>query len=159
NLQILSPNGTFGSFGNYPLLVVSAAIPSNAVPGQQFAVAPNLGSPWSVDVHGTWLPVQLHPGNITVGGSVSITNVVPGGGTLPAGGTFSIFGTGFSTSTRVSLQGISASSIVCVSPTQIQVKVQNSTTLDGALIQVANPDNSSDSYYSYMRGVPVGHSA
>jgi hypothetical protein len=158
-LQIFSPNGTFGSFGGYPLLTVAASVPGNAVPGQQVAVAPDSGSSWSVDVKGVWQPVQLQPGKITVGGSVSITNVVPGGGTLPAGAAFSILGVGFSPLTQVALQGITASSIAYVSPTQILVTLQRAATLDGTLIQVKNPDNSSDSYYSYMRGVLVGQSS
>jgi hypothetical protein len=158
-LQIFSPNGTFGSFGGYPLLTVAVSVPANAVPGQQIAVAPDPGSSWSVDVKGVWQPVQLQPGKITVGGSVSIANVVPGGGTLPAGAAFSIFGVGFSPQTQVALQGITASSIAYVSPTQILVTLQKAATLDGTLIQVKNPDNSSDSYYSYMRGVPVGQSS
>jgi hypothetical protein len=158
NLQIFSPNGTFGSFGSYPLLTVAASIPSTAIPGQHLAIAPAPGS-WSVNVRGVPTPVQLLPGSITVGGSISITNVVPGGGYLPAGASFTIFGVGFSPSTRVQLTGVTASSITYVSPTQIRVTLQNAAALDGALIQVFNPDNSSDNYYSYMRGVPVGQSS
>src|SRR5207245_773312 len=99
--------------------------------------------------------VELQPGGITVGGSVSITNVVPGGGMLPAGGTFRILGMGFSPQTKVQLSPLRASSIQYVSPGEIRVTVKDGGVLDGAKIQVSNPDNSSDTYYSYLRGVPV----
>ena len=103
--------------------------------------------------------VSLVPGSITVGGSVSITNVLPGGGTIPAGGTFSVLGMGFSPKTKISVRGLNASSIQYVSPTQFQVTVREAGVLDGTLIQAINPDNSTDTYYSYMRGVPMGTSA
>jgi hypothetical protein len=45
-----------------------------------------------------------------------------------------------------------------VSPTQFHVNVKDGGLLDGTLIQVQNPDKSTDSYYSYMRGVPMGSS-
>jgi len=78
---------------------------------------------------------------------------------LAAGSAFSIFGSGFSPKTKVSVRGVSASSIQYVSPTEFRVTLKDAGMLDGVLIQVQNPDNSSDSYYSYMRGVPVGQSA
>ena len=158
DLHFVSPNGTFGSIGNYPLLALSATVPPNAVSGQQFPVAPDSGS-WTMNVRGSLVTVQLQPGSVTVGGSVSITDVIPGGGQLPAGATFSILGVGFSPSTQTYLQGVSASSIHYVNPNRIDVTLRDPAVLDGALIQVVNPDNSSDSYFSYMRGVPVGQSS
>jgi hypothetical protein len=100
----------------------------------------------------------LKPGRVTVGGSVSITNVVPGGGLIPAGGTFRILGVGFSTGTKVQLGTIKADRIQYVSPNEILVTVKTGGAMDGLKIIVQNPDKSSDTYYSYLRGVPVGAS-
>ena len=127
--------------------------------GQVFGVALDQSASFWRNLLGLPIAVELKPGSITVGGSVSITNVVPGGGVLPAGGTFRILGMGFSPQTKVQLNPLKASSIQYVSPGEIRVTVKDGGVLDGTKIQVSNPDNSSDTYYSYLRGVPVGASA
>ena len=143
---------------DYPLLTVALTLSKSAIPGQSFPVTLNPSASVWDDLLGAPIAFEFQQGKITVGGSVSITNVVPGGGTLPGGATFSIFGTGFTPQTKVSLRGINASNIQYVSPTQFLVTLRETGTLDGALITVQNPDNSIDTYYSYMRGVPVGQS-
>jgi hypothetical protein len=101
---------------------------------------------------------EYQPGKITVGGSISVTDVVPGGGVLPAGATFSILGMGFTPKTSISVRGIATQSVQYISPTEFRVTVKNGGRLDGVLIQAKNPDGSSDVYYSYMRGISVGPS-
>ncbi len=78
---------------------------------------------------------------------------------LPAGGTFRILGMGFSAQSQVQVAPLKASSIQYVSPSEIRVTVKDGGLLDGTKILVTNPDKSSDTYYSYLRGVPVGVSA
>jgi hypothetical protein len=102
---------------------------------------------------------EYQQGKITVGGTVNISDVIPGGGVLPAGASFSIIGKGFSAKTSVAVRGIATSSIQYVSPTEIRVTVRSSGRLDGALIQVKNPDGSQDVYYSYMRAIRDGASS
>lgn len=158
NARFTSPKGTFGSTTDYPLLTIAVTLSKSLLPGQKFPVALDPTASFWQDLLGP-VTVSLVPGSITVGGSVSITNVVPGGGTIPPGGSFSIFGMGFSSRTKISVRGLTASSIQYVSPTQFQVTVKDGGVLDGALIQALNPDNSTDNYYSYMRGVRMGVSA
>ena len=158
NVQFTSPKGTLGVDADYPLLTVALTLSKSAIPGQSFPVTLNPSASVWDDLLGAPIAFEFQQGKITVGGSVSITNVVPGGGTLPGGATFSIFGTGFTPQTKVSLRGINASNIQYISPTQFLVTLRETGTLDGALITVQNPDNSIDTYYSYMRGVPVGQS-
>jgi uncharacterized membrane protein YgcG len=156
--RFTSPNGTFGSSADYPILTVAVTLSKFAAPGQKTTVSLDPSASFWQDLLGP-VAVSLVPGSIAVGGSVSITNVVPGGGTIPAGGTFSIYGEGFSPNTKISVRNFNASSIQYVSPTQFLVTAREAARLDGALIQAINPDNSTDSYYSYMRGVPMGATA
>ena len=159
NVQFTSPKGTFGvDDDDYPLLTVALTLSSSAIPGQSFPVTLNPSASVWDDLLGAPIAFEFQQGKLTVGGSVSITNVVPGGGTLPGGATFSIFGTGFTPQTKVSVRGINASNVQYVSPTQFLVTLRETGMLDGALITAQNPDNSIDTYYSYMRGVPVGQS-
>ncbi len=159
NVQFTSPKGTLGASEDYPLMTVALTMSPSAIPGVSYPVILNPSASLWQDLLGAPISFEFQQGKITVGGSVSITNVVPGGGTLPAGGTFSIYGIGFTPQTKVSLRGVNASSIQYVSPTQFTVTLRETGTLDGTLITVQNPDNSIDTYYSYMRGVPLGQSA
>jgi len=159
NVQFTSPMGTFGADADYPLLTVALTLSQSAQPGQVFPVTLDPSASIWDDLLGAPIAFEFQQGKITVGGSVSITNVVPGGGSLPAGGVFSIFGMGFSPSTKVSIRELNASAIQYVSPTEFRVTLREAGVLDGALITVQNPDNSIDTYYSYMRGAPVGQSS
>jgi len=159
NMRFTSPNGTFGATLDYPIMTVALRLKPTVQNHQMFPVALNPSASFWQGLLGLPIAVELQPGSITVGGSVSITNVVPGGGLLPAGGTFRILGMGFSSGTKVQLNPLKASSIQYVSPGEIRVTVKDGGVLDGNKIIVTNPDKSSDTYFSYLRGVPMGVSA
>ena len=153
NVTFTSPNGTFGTDLDYPILTIAVRLSSTAIPGQVFPVAFN--GNFLQGLVGT--PIEVQPGSITVGGSVSITNVIPGSGFMPIGSTFHILGMGFGTGTKVQL-GCFKSQIQYVSPTDLLVTAKDAGVLDGCKILAQNPDKSTDTYYSYMRGVPQGAS-
>jgi hypothetical protein len=159
DMKFTSPNGTFGATVDYPIMTVALSLKPTSQNGQIFPVVLNPSASFWQNLLGLPIAVELKPGSITVGGSVSITNILPGGGVLPAGGTFRILGMGFSPQTQVQVAPLKASSIQYVSSSEILVTVKDGGLLDGTKIQVTNPDRSSDTYYSYLRGVPVGVSA
>jgi hypothetical protein len=101
----------------------------------------------------------MAPATVTVGGTISITNIVPGGGVLPAGSMVSIQGIGFEPKTQVQLNAIKASSIALIGPNEIQVTLAETTNMTGQKIQVVNPDGSQDTYFSYLRGISLPQSA
>jgi hypothetical protein len=74
--------------------------------------------------------------------------VVPGGGMLPAGATFDVYGIGFSPSTKLSVRNVSLDSIQYINSTTLRVKLKQASQIDGALLQVQNPDKSMDNYSS-----------
>ncbi len=158
NVRFVSPKGTLGSTLDYPLLTIAVTLSKSVAPGQKFPVTLDPSASVWQNLLGP-IPIEFAPGGIAIGGSVSVTNVVPGGGILPPGGSFDVFGVGFSPKTKLTVRGMNTSSIQYVSPTQLHVVVRDGGRLDGTLIQVLNPDNSSDNYYSYMRGVPLGSTA
>lgn len=158
NVRFVSPKGTFGTDTDYPIMVVTFGVGPSVYNGEIFPVSLGSSTWWQSSL-GLIGGVELKSGTITIGGSVSITNVVPGGGSLPAGGTFHILGMGFSPKTQVQLRGVQQSAITYINPGDIIVALKNAATMDGAMIGVKTPDGSSDTYYSYLRGVPVGRSA
>ena len=155
-VQFTSPKATFGTAGNYPLMAVTLGVSPDAQIGNTYPVSLSASSSIWRNLLGSGIPVNILPGSITVGGSLNISNVIPGGGKLPAGATFRIIGSGFSNKTRVQLTGVGSSSIQYIGSTEIQVTVSQAATLDGMMVQLVNPDGFSDTYYSYLRGIPLG---
>ena len=160
NVQFTSPNATFGTVTDYPLLTIALTVSNTALPLQVFPVVLNPAASVWQGLLGTSGTFEFQQGSITVEKStaVNITNVIPGGGSIPANGTFTIVGTNFSPQTKFAFRNLSVSGTTYVSPTQVVATVRSAGLLDGTLIQVQNPDKTTDSYYSYMRGVPLGQS-
>jgi hypothetical protein len=155
DVRFTSPNGTFGTEPDYPLMTFTFGIDPAAIPGTSSPAGIGSGSLWQ-SLLGTQAPIELKPGSVTVGGSVSVTDVIPGGGVLQAGATFSILGTGFTPKTRLNINPLVMSSYAVVSPNEIRVTLASGGVLDGTQIRLRNPDGSMATYYSYMRGVKAG---
>lgn len=157
NVAYVTSNGTQGS--DYPIMTVAFQMPASATIGTQSQFTLDPSSTWTLGLLGTASLKPILPVTITVAGSVSITDVVPGGGLLPAGTIVHIQGIGFQTGTQVQLSGFAASSISVVSPQEIQIVLAAPTDMTGKKIQVVNPDGSQDTYFSYLRGIPLGQSS
>jgi hypothetical protein len=155
-MRYITSSGAQGT--DYPIMTMALHVRPDAVPGSstQFALDPS--SLWILGLTGAATLKPMPPATITVGGSISITNVVPGGGILPAGTVVSIRGMGFQPKTQVQLNAIKFSSIQVVSAQEIQFTLAQTTNMTGQKIQVANPDGSHDTYFSYLRGIPLGQS-
>jgi hypothetical protein len=156
NILYFTSNGTQGS--DSPIMTLALQIPTNAAIGTatQFGLDPS--STWNLGRLGVATMRPIPPANVTIGGSISITNVVPGGGLLPTGTVVSVQGYGFQRNTRIQLSNIKASSIAVVSPQEIRIVLAAPTDMTGKQIQVVNPDGSQDTYFSYLRGAPFGRS-
>jgi hypothetical protein len=157
NIAYTTSTGTQGS--DYPIMIVSLQVPSNTAVGSAFSFNFDPSSTWTLGLLGSATMKPMPPATITVGGSISITDVIPGGGVQPAGTTVHIQGIGFQPGTQVQLSNIQASSITVASAQDIQIVLAEATQMTGAKIQVANPDGSRDTYFSYMRGTPFGVSS
>lgn len=144
-----SPNGTFGAIAGYPLLTIAAHVRDDAAKGN---VAP-LGDALTLTGSSSTQAYSfvIKPGTLTIGGSVSIHNVVPGGGMWPAGTVVHLTGNGFQNGTAIKAT-VNISNVTVVSPTQMTFVLREGAVMDGVRIDLKNPDGSSDSYYSYLRG-------
>jgi hypothetical protein len=144
---------------DYPIMTVALHVRPDSEPGSraQFSLDPS--STWMFGPLGLATLKPIPPATVTVGGTISITNVVPGGGVLSAGSVVSIQGMGFTPITQVQLNAIKASSISVIGPNEIRFTLAEATNMTGQKIQVVNPDGSQDTYFSYMRGLPLLQSA
>ena len=146
-------SGTQGT--DYPIMTVSLHVRPDAAFGSQDQFSLDPSSTWILGLLGVATLKPVAPATVTVAGTISITNVVPGGGALPAGSVVSIQGMGFQPGTQVQLNAIKASAITVVNPNEIQFTLAEATNMTGQKIQVVNPDGSEDTYFSYMRGIPL----
>ena len=81
-------------------------------------------------------------------------NLSPGGGLQAAGTAVQINGTGFSTSTTVSIAGVSLSNARFVSPNESNVTLGGAADLMGKEVVLANPDGSQVEFFSSIPSVP-----
>jgi hypothetical protein len=158
NIRYMTTAGAAGT--DYPIMTVALHIRPDALPGNttQFQLDPS--STWTISPLGTTATLKPDkPATVTAGGTISILDVVPGGGVLPAGSVVSIKGMGFQPKTQVQLNAIKFSSIQFVGSDEIQFTLAETTNMTAQKIQVVNPDGSQDTYFSYMRGIPLGQSS
>ena len=146
-IGIVSPNADFGTNLDYPFLTVTMDIPATKTTGSTMP----LGLTGALQTADGLLTIADKPGTLTIGGSVSIRGVYPGGGSWLAGTQLQIEGTGFQPGTKISTK-MKASNALYVSSTRMTITLQQSATLDQQPFNAVNPDGSQVTYYSYLRG-------
>lgn len=155
-VNYVSPNATFGTSLDYPILTIAAHVRDSAAKGNITQLGTNITLAGSYGLQNYAFVVK--PGTLTIGGTVSIHDVIPGGGFWPAGTRVRVLGKGFVPNTSVKFTG-KMSNVSVISASEIDFTLTQDTVFDGTRIDMKNPDNSTDSYYSYMRGVKVADSA
>ncbi len=151
-------SSAISSGNDYPFMTLALHVRPDAQNGATTQFGLGTDSAWSINgIAAAMKPTT--PANISVGGGISITNVVPGGGLLPAGSIVRIEGMGFKAQTQVQVADLATSAISVAGPTEIDVVLSQATDMTGKKIQVKNPDGSQDTYYSYLRGVDPGSSS
>jgi hypothetical protein len=153
NVFYTTSSGAQGT--DYPIMTVALHVRPDAAPGSQTQFSLDPSSTWVLGLLGPATLKPMTPATVTAGGTISITNIVPGGSVLPAGSVVSIQGVGFQNKTQVQLNAIKASSIAFISPEEIQFTLAEETNMTGQKIQVVNPDGSQDTYFCYLRGIPL----
>ena len=156
-----SPLATFGTnpIVDYPMLVIAMPIAANTPVGQQFPLSIDMANSFWIDPAGQPYPQEIANGKLTIGGTLNISNVVPGGGLHPAGTRISIFGMGFTPDAIVSMEGVNLNvgDVQFVSSSQIDVVLPAALQMDGTRVRVTTATERS-TYFSYLRAHPVGES-
>jgi hypothetical protein len=137
---------------DYPILTVSMRIRPDAAVGRKTVFALDPQSTWHISPTGEPLVAsRLRSGTVTVGGSVSITDVVPGAGVWPAGTVVSVRGIGFNGTTGLRADGVATMAVRLISPNEMQFTLAQAAQLRGVRVRAENSDFRSE-YYAYMRG-------
>jgi hypothetical protein len=141
-----------------PVVAMSIPVLSTALPGQTANLTLNPNSVW-LDPNGNPYPTLVTQGMLTVGGTLSISNVVPGGGIVPAGSTVKVLGMGFQPDSTLDINEALIASTNFVNSTEIDVVLAADAQMDGRRVRVQNPSNEMAVYFSYLRTKPLGKSA
>jgi len=116
-----------------------------------------LGSVWT-DPQGNTYAFGVSAGTVTVGGSLSITSVSPGGGLLASGALIDVDGTGFGNAATAQIDGASVASVQVAGPGKILVTLGGPTESAGKRIRITNPDGSAVDVFPFLPGVPISSS-
>ena len=159
HLSLNSPLFDMGNVVDYPILTMAMPVKTTAIPGKTapLVLDPSL-SRW-VDPNGQDYPVLLTNGLVTVGGTLSISNILPGGGVVPAGTKIRILGMGFHPDSKVQVNEAILATSTYVSANEIDVTLTTNVNMTSRRIRVVNPTtNERVEYFSYQRTTRMGKS-
>ena len=154
-----SPLSSFGTNLDYPILTMAMPVLSTATAGKKVTLAlDGVNSSW-LDPSSSPYPLELKSGVLTVGGSLSVSNIIPGSGVVAAGTPITITGVGFQPDVVVSVNNATVSSFQFVSSTQIKITLTTAVEMESRRVRVKKPTtNETVTYYSYQRTAEVGES-
>jgi hypothetical protein len=153
-----SPLETFGTSTDTPVITLAYPVRANAAVGQSVPLTLDQSNSLWLDPNGKQYSVELNSGAMTVGGTLSIIDVVPGAGVLPPGTVISIKGVGFETDSKVDFGEAKVATQQYVSPNLIEVTLRDAMEIRGQRIRIDNSDNQRATYFPYQRTTSVGKS-
>jgi hypothetical protein len=160
NIVFNAPDGTLGTGGrDVTLAAIAIPVREDANPGDQSSLTLDPNASWWMNPFGETYAQEIRQGLLTVGGTLSITDVVPGSASAPAGSTIAVLGMGFQTDARVQIEGVDVGPTLFVSPTRLEVTLAGDALMHGKRIRVRNPDRTMATYDSFLRSSPVGESS
>jgi IPT/TIG domain-containing protein len=161
-INFSSPLATFGTNPNldYPILTIRSTIPTDMPVGLQIPLSIDLANSFWFGATGQPYPQEIAPGKLTIGGTLAITDVVPGGGFQAAGTMVAIRGMGFTADSVVSIEGINLNpgDAQVISANEIDVILPQALQMDGARVRVKNPDQTS-TFFAYFHAQAIGQSS
>jgi hypothetical protein len=154
----ITASGGLGQVRNLPILVVNIPILSTAVPGTigQITAIPDEYAGPAIDLNpfadpnGNQYDASIVSGSVTIGGTLSIQSVNPGGGWLPTGTIVGIKGTGFTSASTVQIGEVALSGVQFIDAEDLAVTLGAPADLTGKPIMVANSDGQTAQYFSFL---------
>ncbi len=146
-----SASGGVGRLPGLPILEFTVPVKSGSA-----SVAPVILVSSLKDLLGRSYGLTVVPGTVTVGGSLAVQNVTPGGGIVPSGSVVSVRGVGFTASTVVTIDQVRIASVNFVNAQQIDVTLAAAAEMTGKHVRVMNPDRSQVDYWAWLHNLPEG---
>jgi hypothetical protein len=157
--SLSSPVFSMGMNVDYPILTLAIPVKPTAVPGNTVPLTLDPIAPQWLDPTGQGYPVLLTDGLLTIGGTLSISDIIPGGGVVPARTKIAILGVGFQPDAAVQVNGAILATRTYVGPNEIDVTLNADINMTSRRIRVTNRStNERATYYSYQRTTEMGKS-
>jgi hypothetical protein len=145
DVTVSSPLEGLGRLPNLPILALTATVLPNAAAGARATVSFQNGV--GRDLNHIDYTITALPGTLTVGGSLFVARVTPGGRMLPAGTRVRIEGGGFTDSTAVRIDGVSVASTQLASAQELTITLGAPADLTGKRLMVSDPQGGQTEYY------------
>ncbi|MBL0161051.1 MAG: hypothetical protein IPP47_28805 [Bryobacterales bacterium] len=157
-IEAVSPTGELGNSDEYPVFTATVRLKASAEPGAKAAFR-ILPESMFLDANSAdWVITSNEPGSLTVDGSLSIEDVVPGAGVVRAGQPIRILGSGFRAWSTVEIYDAPAMKVTYVSPKELVVTLAEDFQIDQRKVEVINPDRSERAFYTHARGAEASGS-
>jgi len=153
-----SPLMTYGTSTDIPVITLAYPVRSTARAGQSMNLTLDADDSQWLNPKGKQYSFELKSGAMTVGGTLSITDVVPGAGVVPAGTVISIEGVGFQPDSKVDFGEAHVATMKYVNPKLIELTLRDATEIRGQRIRIDNRNNERAAYFPYQRTNRVGKS-
>lgn len=152
--QFASPSGGIGRLPGLPVMTITVPVLAWAHNDATSSITFTSGGAAWKDVRGNQYQPVAQPGEVRVGGTLSIGSVTPGGGLLPAGTRVRIGGSGFTPATAVQIDGVVLASTLFSGPQAMDAELGAPADLTGKRVVVRNPDGTQADFFSALRGIP-----
>jgi IPT/TIG domain-containing protein len=156
-----SPLSTYGESLDYPVMVFTRGVPSNATLGDTVKLNMDMKTAQWFDPNGDQYPLEEKSGVMTVGGTLSVSDVEPSFGTVPAGATITVSGMGFQPDSvvDVNVNNVIVATSNYINSTEIQITLNAAINIEGVRVRVTNKNpRERVEFYPFPRTVPVGAS-
>ncbi|HYL76656.1 MAG TPA: hypothetical protein VEU96_20750 [Bryobacteraceae bacterium] len=145
-----SASAGIGQLPQLPVFVVTVPVLATAKIGATSSVTVDPTQQTWQDPQGNPYSISVNPGTFTVGGTLSIQSVTPGGGLLPSGTVVSIDGTGFDATATATIDGVSLSSPHLVGTRRIEMTLGGATEMTGKRVHITNATGASVDYFAAL---------
>src|SRR5690242_10442632 len=156
--SLSSPLTSMGTVVDYPVLTVAIPVLSTAGTGKTASLKLDKAAKW-LNPNSQQYPLLVTPGVMTVGGTMSISNIVPGSGVVAAGTKIVISGVGFQPTDSVDINEGAIATSTYISPNEIDVTLGAPLDMTGKRVRIVDSvTNEKVTYYSYQRYTSLGKS-
>jgi hypothetical protein len=158
-IRATSPSGVFGTDAGVPIISVIVAVRPDARLGADGTVAVDPAQSLWVGPSGRPYAQLVKNGGFEIGGTLSISDVLPAHGVLPAGSTVTVRGIGFRPGAVVDVDDVLVSSVRFVSDTELEATIAEPADMYGRKVRVRNPGLAPATFQAYLRAAWLPPSA
>lgn len=155
-----SPLSSYGEDADTPVMVFTKGVSQNAHAGDTMKLSLDAKTAEWLDPEGNPYQLEENSGLMTVGGTLSVSDVEPGFGTVPAGTAITISGIGFAPDAEVDVNEAQVATTTYIDSTELQITLRSDFDLEGARVRVKNKStNEQVEFFPFAQTAPAGSSS